>query len=74
MFNDNNIESSLTYQPSTTIPPDFLGLPNLLPAAGHKQHRRSKSGIEMRHQPDLTNDIDMTASQQVCTFSNESSR
>ncbi|XP_065209623.1 neuropathy target esterase sws isoform X2 [Planococcus citri] len=64
MLAENNIESSLTYQPTTTLPPDFLGLPNLLSNTGtHKQHRRSKSGIEVRHQPDLTNDIDMSASQ-----------
>lgn len=65
MFPENNVESSLTYQPSTTtLPPDFLGLPNLLSNTGtHKQHRRSKSGIEVRHQPDLTNDIDMSSSQ-----------
>lgn len=51
-----------------TIPTnvDFLGLPNLLPNTGnYRTHRRSRSGIETRHPPDLTQDVDLLASQQV---------
>ncbi|XKL67411.1 hypothetical protein PGB90_002902 [Kerria lacca] len=59
MFPEDQTENILSYQ-NSPLPPDFFGLPNLLPASGYKQHRRSRSGIEMRHQPDLTHDIDLS--------------
>lgn len=62
MFQENH-DSGLVNQP-TPLPPDFLGLPNLLPNIGnYRQHRRSRSGIEFRHQPDLTSDIDLVSAQ-----------
>lgn len=62
MFQENHDGGLVNQQ--TPLPPDFLGLPNLLPNTGnYRQHRRSRSGIEFRHQPDLTSDIDLVSSQ-----------
>ena len=53
---------------STPTSAEFLGLPNLLPnTGGYRTHRRSRSGIETRHPPDLTHDVDLLANQQVAS-------
>lgn len=67
MFPEDQTENILSYQ-NSPLPPDFFGLPNLLPASGYKQHRRSRSGIEMRHQPDLTHDIDLSVLHHVYIY------
>lgn len=62
MFHENQNETIGNNQ-NPTSPPDFFVLPNLLPNNGFRQHRRSRSGIEVRQQPDLTHDLDAYAAQ-----------
>lgn len=62
MFHENQNDTLVNNQ-NTTSPPDFLILPNLLPNSGFRQHRRSRSGVEVRQQPDLTHDLEVYAAQ-----------
>lgn len=69
MFHENQNDTIVNNQ-NASSPPDFLVLPNLLPNTGFRQHRRSRSGIEVRQQPDLTHDLEGYAAQ-VCDMANE---
>ncbi len=66
VYQDGGVFHTNQASNDNSVPPDFLELPNLLPksngsnSSAYRQHRRSRSGIETRIQPDLTFDIDVS--------------